>query len=149
MPHITFDGGVVRYYGLVIVILLEYPILTAKGEIWKCVVTPNDGTVNGTPGDDQVNIQNSAPQAFDLEITPYTPYTTDDLIATYTYADADGDTESGSEIKWYKDGVHQQGYNNQPVIPDNATVEGDMWHFTIRPKDGTAFGDLEISSNVT
>jgi len=123
--------------------------LTAKSEIWKCVVTPNDGTVNGTSGDDQVITQNSAPEAYDLEITPYTPYTTDDLIATYSYADADGDAESGSEIRWRKDGVLQQDYSNQLVVPALATVEGDMWHFTVRPKDGTDFGYLVPSNNVT
>ena len=124
-------------------------ILTAKSEIWKCVVTPNDGTVNGTPDADQVVIQNTPPEAFDLGITPDTPYITDDLVATYSYTDADGDTESGSEIRWYKDGILQQEYNGQLAVPALATVEGDMWHFTVRPKDGTDFGDLATSSNVT
>jgi hypothetical protein len=34
---------------------------TAKDDIWKCVVTPNDGTTDGLTDEDQVTIGNSSP----------------------------------------------------------------------------------------
>ena len=122
--------------------------LTAKGEVWKCVVTPNDGKLDGSPDEDQVTIQNSPPQACNLTISPATPDTTDSLNASYIYTDADDDSESGTEIRWYKDGVLQSAYNDLKIVPASATSKGEEWYYTVRPKDGVDFGDLETSSSV-
>ncbi|UCE95597.1 MAG: hypothetical protein JSV51_07725, partial [Candidatus Bathyarchaeota archaeon] len=88
---------------------------------------------------------NTPPIANDLVITPPAPYTTDDLVGTYTYYDADGDPESGTEIKWYKDDVLQSDYNDQNTVLSTSTAPGEVWYFTVRPSDGTDFGELEIS----
>ncbi|MEM3731650.1 MAG: dockerin type I domain-containing protein [Candidatus Bathyarchaeia archaeon] len=92
---------------------------------------------------------NTPPEASNLKITPAFPRTTDDLVASYTYFDADGDPESGSEIRWYKNGVLQEAFNDLLVVPANATSEGEEWYFTVRPKDGKAFGELKTSPKVT
>ncbi len=42
---------------------------TSKGELWKCVVTPNDGTEDGPGAYDEVIIENSAPEAACKDIT--------------------------------------------------------------------------------
>lgn len=34
---------------------------TSKGEVWRCVVTPNDGEADGPSAQDEVTIQNSVP----------------------------------------------------------------------------------------
>ncbi len=34
-------------------------IYTSEGDVWKCIVTPNDGTVDGLSGEDSVNILTS------------------------------------------------------------------------------------------
>ena len=92
---------------------------------------------------------NDPPVASDLAISPPSPVTTDDLVGSYTYYDADGNPESGSEIRWYKDGVLQPAYNNTLTIPLSETAKGEAWYFTVRPKDGTAFGALQTSPSVT
>ena len=123
--------------------------LTAKGEVWMCIVTPNDGQIDGPSDEDQVTVQNSPPEAQSLTILPATPDTTFSLNASYEYVDADGDPESGTEIRWYKDAVLQSAYNDSKTLPPSATCRGEKWCFTARPKDGVDFGDLKTSPSVT
>ena len=92
---------------------------------------------------------NTPPEASNLVITPSSPRTTDDLVGTYDYYDADGDTESGSEIRWYKDGLLQEAYNDTSTVPSNTTSLGEEWYFTVKPSDGQDFGTLKTSPTVT
>ncbi len=123
--------------------------LTESGQEWKCVVTPNDGTVDGPSGQDSVTLGNAAPVASDLVIIPASPVTGDNLEASYTYSDADDDEQSGTEIRWYNDGAPQADYDNQDTVPSNATEKGEPWHFTVKPSDGTSFGELQTSDITT
>jgi hypothetical protein len=92
---------------------------------------------------------NTPPVASNLAITPPFPYTTDDLVGSYTYFDAEGTPESGTEIRWYKDGVLQPVYNDALTVSSSSTTTGEVWHFTVRPSDGEDFGDLKTSPSVT
>jgi hypothetical protein len=92
---------------------------------------------------------NQPPEASNLTISPSSPHTTDNLTANYTYTDSDGDPESGTEIRWYADGFLQPEFNDELNIPSSATDIGEEWYFTVRPKDGTDFGDLQESPPVT
>jgi hypothetical protein len=123
---------------------------TAKGEEWYFTVKPKDGMDFGDlKTSPAVVIGNSPPEASDLAINPPSPYTTDDLIGSYTYYDVDGDLESGSEIRWYKDDVLQSAFNDLLTVPSSATAKGQVWYFTVKPKDGTSFGALQTSPPVT
>jgi hypothetical protein len=123
---------------------------TARGEVWYFTVKPKDGVDFGTlKTSPSVTIQNSPPAASSLSISPSLPKTTDDLVGSYAYSDADGDLESGSEIRWYKNGVVQSAYNDVLTVPASANAKGEVWYFTVRPKDGTDFGTLQTSPSVT
>jgi hypothetical protein len=125
---------------------------TAKGEVWHVKVRPRDGTdfgnIVGVPTN--VTIGNTAPTASNLEISPISPKTGNDLTASYTFNDIDTDGESGSEIVWYKDGALQPALNNSLTIQAGNTSKSEEWHFKIRPNDGTDFGTwVSCPSNVT
>jgi len=125
---------------------------TAEGQTWYFTVKPKDGEDFGTLRKSPsvtIGKVNNAPAASKLTISPSTPYTTDDLVGSYDYYDADGDPESGTQIKWYKDGVLQVDFNDRLTIPSNATSEDETWYFTVRPKDGKDFGTLQTSPSVT
>jgi hypothetical protein len=92
---------------------------------------------------------NDPPVASNLAISPTSPVTEDDLIGSYTYYDVDGDLESGSEIRWYEDDVLQSAFNDLLTVPSSATAKGQVWYFTVKPKDGTSFGALQTSPPVT
>jgi len=96
-----------------------------------------------------VNDVNRAPVASNLAITPSSPLTTDDLVGSYDYSDDDGDPESGSEIRWYKDDVLQTALNDTLTVSSGNTSIGEVWYFTVRPSDGTDFGSLQTSPSVT
>ena len=113
---------------------------TAKGQVWKCVVTPNDGTVNGPSAEDQVTIQNTAPTAPVVDVTPNSPDTTADLVCSITTqsTDADGDTVTYT-YQWYKDSVLQSGLTTN-TVPAAETAKGQVWKCVVTPSDGTASG---------
>ncbi|NOY59052.1 MAG: PKD domain-containing protein, partial [Calditrichaeota bacterium] len=112
----------------------------------------NDGTDFGTLQTSStvtVGSSNTPPTATNLTITPANPLTGDDLVGSYTYNDADSDPESGTEIRWYKDGANQAAYNNLLTVPSSATAHGQKWYFTVHPNDGKEFGTLATSDTVT
>jgi len=123
---------------------------TAKGEEWYFTVKPHDGKEFGalaTSG--TVTIGNTAPEASNLSISPASPLDTDDLVGSYDYSDADGDAESGTDIRWYKNGAVQTAYNDVLTVPASATAAGEEWYFTAKPSDGTDSGEMKTSSTVT
>jgi len=105
--------------------------------------------INGTYLFSSIAAPNTPPVASNLSITPSSPETTDDLVGSYDYYDADGDDESGSEIKWYKDDLLQTAYNDSLTVPSSATSDGEEWYFTVKPSDGEDFGTLMTSPAVT
>ena len=105
--------------------------------------------INGTYLFSSIAAPNTPPVASNLSITPSSPKTTDDLVGNYDYYDADGDDESGSEIKWYKDDLLQTAYNDSLTVPSSATSDDEEWYFTVKPSDGEDFGTLMTSPTVT
>lgn len=74
-------------------------------------------------------------------------YHDQELFANYDYSDADGDTESNSQIRWSKDGSVVSQRNDFPNVPQSYTTIGEVWTMTIIPSDGTDFGTAVSSSN--
>jgi parallel beta-helix repeat protein len=123
---------------------------TIKGELWKCIITPNDGDDFGISEESNVVvIGNSPPEVFNVVILPEGPTGNDSLSVSYTYFDLDGDLQSGSTIEWYKDGSHQPGLDDMTTVDSSLTQKGDIWHYIITPSDGTDFGAAASSMPVT
>ena len=124
---------------------------TLKGDLWLYELIPNDGTdlgsaINSTP----LLIGNTAPTVSNLEITPLNPITGDDLTADYDWLDQDTmDSEAGSQIRWYKNGVLQPAYNDSLTINAVDTAKGENWYFTIIPSDGIDQGSVKTSPLLT
>ena len=115
---------------------------TSPGEVWRCYVTPNDASADGTTAQTStvtiINVVNTPPVASNLAITPVSAVTGDDLTATYTYFDADGHPEFNSIITWYKNGAPSGIVG--PVLLSSDTAKGDSWTFTVTPYDGFDYG---------
>ena len=92
---------------------------------------------------------NNAPSASSLSLTPQTPGTLDDLIASYTYFDSDDDAESGSTVFWSKDGAPQPSLLNLLTVPASSTSKGEDWTFSVTPSDGEDSGSTQSSSIIT
>ncbi|MCK5526688.1 MAG: hypothetical protein KAJ05_06025, partial [Candidatus Latescibacteria bacterium] len=91
---------------------------------------------------------NDAPAARDVHLSPSSPAPSDTLVVGYSFTDVDGDSESGTELRWFKDGSLQSDYNDSRSVLPVATAKGESWHSVVRPKDGTAFGGAVHSDTV-
>jgi hypothetical protein len=114
---------------------------TAKGELWKCVVTPNDGRGDGPSGEDQVVIANTAPTAPVVGVTPAAPKTADNLTGAVTGNSTDADADPVTyQFRWQKDGVPQAAYDGATTVPASATAKGEVWTCVVTPNDGSEDG---------
>jgi len=112
------------------------------------LVDPNLASITLTTTNGTVKV-NRPPSASNPQISPASPTKTSTLTGSYTYSDPDGDPESGTQIRWYKEGVLQAAFNDLNTVPSAAIAKGQRWYFTVRPKDGVSFGATNTSANVT
>ncbi len=114
------------------------------------------GTGGDTWGDTTITVPeggapppaNNAPSVSNLQFSPSNPVTTDTLTLTYTYQDSDNDPESGTQIRWYKDGQLVSSRNDQTTVPSSLTTKGETWNVTVTPSDGTDDGAPAQSSTL-
>lgn len=122
----------------------------ARGQQWSVEVTPSDGTDFGTQvSAGPVTIANSVPSAANPLINPVSPVESDLLIADYSYNDLDGDGESGSQIRWFLDGILVSELDDSVSVSSLMTRSGDSWHYTISPSDGIDIGSTVSCQPVT
>ena len=122
---------------------------TLKGEQWHFKVTPNDGTDAGATALSNTVTINTSPVTAP-SITTVAPKTGDALTGTPGYTDVDTDPQGPlTEIRWYKDNVLQDTYNETLAVPGSVTKKGEVWKFSVKPHDGKEFGTLVMSTDVT
>jgi len=126
------------------------PEETEVGDVWKCQVIPNDSYQDGVAkfSNTITIVENNPPTAYNVTIIPSAPHTNDNLEASYTYFDPDDDSESGTEVKWYRNGALQPELDNTLTVPHDLTTKGDIWYFTVRPNDGKEYGTIQTSQSV-
>lgn len=111
------------------------------GDQWTCQITPNDGFTDGETSSTNTKTikeaSNTPPEASNLKIIPSSPLTDEDLLANYTYFDADGHSEKDSVISWFRDGAFVTA---GALLPSNFTSGGEKWTFTVTPNDGFDYG---------
>jgi len=135
---------------------LFYPLgIAVPGNTLRCQVIPTDSyEEGGSATSASVTLLNTPPVAANLVILPSRDRAFrldgENLGAGYVYSDADGSPETGSQIRWYRNGVPQTAFNDLKQVPAASTSIGQKWYFTVTPRDsGGALGDLQTSENVT
>jgi hypothetical protein len=124
-------------------------IYTKEGEKWRCLVVPGDGDDFGTAVlSPLVNITNTAPEVTDVFILPESPVSNEILYVNYNYFDLDDDPESGSEFRWFKDGVEQTDLYGSTSVAPAKTQQGDKWYYLLTPSDGEDFGISVYSESI-
>ena len=115
----------------------------ARGQQWQVEVTPSDVNQDGEPVMlDPVTIGNTVPVARSLEISPTDPLDTDDLSLDYEYFDLDGNTQQNTVIQWYLDGGMIPELDGSTSVSSLWTRSGDEWQASVKPHDGTDYGDI-------
>ena len=109
---------------------------TAKGEVWAVTVTTTDGTLDGPPGSASVTIGNVGPVLATLSTVPELPLPDEDVVATATGTDIDGDALT-FHYTWVLADMVVEG----PTLAADLTERGQLWQLTATPDDGVAQGD--------
>lgn len=126
------------------------PSATKRNEEWYFTIRSRDDTdFSELATSSTVIIGNGRPGLANVEILPSEPFTDDDLKVVYTYEDTEDDQESGTEIRWYKNDVHQSEHDDLDTIPSDATAKDEEWYCTVTPSDGQDFGELYTAPIVT
>lgn len=119
---------------------------TAKNEEWNCTIIPYDGTAYGNPDSSSVTIQNTAPTAPNISITPPSPITTNDLNVVFNSVSQDNDSDAITyTYLWYKNSVLQPSLTTSTVSSD-LTSKNEVWLVNVTPNDGTINGEKDTST---
>ena len=116
---------------------------TTKGETWKVVVIPNDGTLDGEGAEASATVVNTPPVA--TVTLASDPATDADLVAEVASTDDDVDTVTYT-YAWTRDG--QPVTRADGTIPASETAHGETWTVTVTPNDGEADGEA-VTASVT
>ncbi len=116
-------------------------------------VTPSDAEAEGAAlTSAEVTIENAAPDAPSVEITPDAPYAGSQDIQCLVGIDSedlDGDTVDYL-FDWTVDGAPYSGPSTTDrtgdTIPGEITLPGDVWVCTVTPTDGTDEGEAASAS---
>ncbi len=116
----------------------------SKGDVVQVLATPHDGAVSGTGALSSVlTIQNSAPVAPTVSVSPATPRAGRGLECAATTTDADADPLSYS-YSWTVDGVPYP--SSSASVPMGETLPGEVWRCSVRAFDGTSYSSTTSRS---
>ncbi len=113
------------------------------------------GYIYSTNDEKPIELSQVAPRAINVFISPQNPDSNDVINALYSYIDLNGDPESGTLIKWFKNGeqLHEinnsTNWSNRELQTNNKLEPQDKIYFTVTPSDGRDFGTTEFSPTVT
>lgn len=118
-----------------------------------CDCPPDDNTCPGqcSASYSHTFYVNHEPNASNVEISPSSPTSSDDLVCNYDFGDPDGDSEGATTFEWYNlSGSWTAIGLDSDTLPSSYTTNGEQWKCEVIPVDqhGLA-GDAVESSSVT
>lgn len=119
-----------------------------KGQQVRCIVTPSDGFVSGSPvTSSAVTIRNSTPVVSGVAISPTSPSVNSTLVCQSSASDADDDTVTLTHV-WAINGGVAAGENSATLTP-GLIDNGDVVTCSVTPNDGETSGATVTSEPVT
>lgn len=114
-----------------------------RGDQVYVVMTISDGSSSAMQTSPTITVQNTAPSAYNVLITPAGPVAgVDDLECIAQGADADGDAVSFT-YAWEVDGATTT--YTSAVISTTELTNGEVWECIVTPDDGTDVGPANSS----
>jgi hypothetical protein len=121
-----------------------------KGERWRCLATPSDGTAAGAAGTAEKTIANTPPGPARVRVVPEAPRTGQalrcDVVAPGE--DIDGDVVR-YRFRWQRNGAVQPFAETSQEVPSRLVRAGDRWRCTATSTDGADHGPEGGSEEVT
>ena len=91
---------------------------------------------------------NNPPNATNVRYVPSMPTKETGLGVEYDFNDADGDSEQGTTIRWFRDGLQIAQINDMKSVPDIWISKGQEWRVEVTPSDNEDQGDTVSLNNV-
>ena len=84
---------------------------------------------------------NNPPNATNVRYVPSTPTKETGLGVEYDYNDDDGDSEQGTTIRWFRDGLQIAQIDDMKTVPDIWISKGQEWRVEVTPSDNEDQGE--------
>jgi len=120
-----------------------------RGITYYGQVQVTDSEEDTTPWKNFSFITNNLPFVTNFSLSPTNPTSVDNLELSYTFNDVDNHEESGTKIRWYKNNILVDEYNDLCILSSTATLVDESWTVKIIPCDGLEFGAVVETSSVT
>ncbi len=120
-----------------------------RGVVYYGQIQVTDADDDITPWETFAFITNNLPFVTNFSLSPTSPGLSDDIELSYTFNDQDKHEESGTKIRWFKNNILMEAYNDLCVLPSSATLTGESWTAKIIPSDGLEFGTIVETGSVT
>ncbi len=128
-------------------------VATRSGDVWEIELRVSDGTDLSawlTSPAIVVGSSNQPPTVADVGFSSTTvPTTNDDVQATWTEADPDGDELVDLHIVWYLNGAAVSQADDLNPLPASLTEKGQTWVAEVRVSDGEAWSQWTSSDGIT
>jgi hypothetical protein len=120
---------------------------TSKNDVWSFRARASDGIDwSGWVTSSSQTVINSLPIASNITLNPNPADSSSSLTLSYQYSDDDGDMESGTNIKWYRNGALQNQLTGNNLVDTSEIQRGEVWHAEVTPNDGSGWG-IDYQSN--
>jgi hypothetical protein len=128
-------------------------VATRPGDVWEIEVRVSDGTDFSTwltSGIIVIGSNNQAPILSEVSLSSTIAITTlDDIVASWSVSDPDGDVIDEHEIIWTKNGQTVAEVDGMNPLPASFTTKGEQWSVAIRASDGEAWSAWTSSPTIT
>lgn len=127
-------------------------VATRPGDTWSVEVRITDGEDFSdwfASPEMVVGSNNLPPAVTNIVFTPSSATTLDDITATWTTTDPDGDPIVETEIIWMLNGLHQTDVDGMNPLPAHRTSKGETWTALIQAYDGEAWSATASSEEKT
>ena len=85
---------------------------------------------------------NNPPTATNVHYVPLNPTKETGLAVEYDFNDADGNSEQGTTIRWYRDGLQIAQINDMQTVPSVWISKNQQWRVEVTPSDGNDEGEV-------
>ncbi|RZP11565.1 MAG: hypothetical protein EVA35_00915 [Candidatus Poseidoniales archaeon] len=92
---------------------------------------------------------NTPPVASNVTYVPTSPTKSTGLSVSYDYHDDDGDSEQGTQIKWFRNGLRVSQIDDQTDVPNSWIARGQEWQVEVTPSDVNEDGEPVMLDPVT
>jgi hypothetical protein len=130
--------------------MLEVGNLSSNPYLFSAVLGNHSGSNNTNIDMSKtvtVELENKAPSALNVQLTPSSPSTLDDLSVAFSYSDPENDPSYPYTIQWFADGVEQPAIANQTAVSSANTQKGQNWYAKVTVYDGAAYS-ISVDSNI-